>query len=60
MAETLVFLLFMVLLVTAYYWSQGDTKKRIAKLKQQNSNVRKNVKKKSSHYNKELRRPKYR
>ena len=60
MTEILVFLIVVVLFVIAYYWSQGDTKKRIAKIKKQGNP---NVKKKNKYedrYKKALAKPKYR
>ena len=59
MSEVLIFLIVVVLFVIAYYWSQGDTKKRLAKIKKQaNPNIKK--KGKPDRYNKELSKPKYR
>ena len=60
MSEILGFLLFIVLFVIAYYWSQGNTKKRIAQIKKQGNP---NVKRKSNpdeRYKKALAKPKYR
>ena len=60
MSEILGFLLFIVLFVIAYYWSQGNTKKRIAQIKKQGTP---NVKKKNKYderYKKALAKPKYR
>ena len=59
MSEVLIFLIVVVLFVIAYYWSQGDTKKRLAKIKKQgNPNIKRKTK--PDRYNKELSKPKYR
>ena len=60
MSEVLIFLIVVVLFVIAYYWSQGDTKKRIAKIKKQaNPNIKRKTKP-DDRYKKTLAKPKYR
>ncbi len=59
MTEILVFLIVVVLFVIAYYWSQGDTKKRIAKIKKQGNPIKKKNKY-EDRYKKALAKPKYR
>ena len=59
MSEVLIFLIVVVLFVIAYYWSQGDTKKRLAKIKKQNPNIKRKTKP-EDRYKKTLAKPKYR